>query len=80
MIKFENVSLSYGGQDIFKRLDLFLTESDRSAIVGPNGSGKSTLLNMIIGDCSFQNFGKGHHTYTDTILLDILPQGNIQVF
>jgi ATP-binding cassette subfamily F protein 3 len=45
----EDLSKSYGSQQLFSRLTLELAKGDRLAVVGPNGSGKSTLLRVMDG-------------------------------
>ncbi len=50
LIKLEAVSLHYGEQVIFDRVDLVVAKGDRLCIVGRNGAGKSTLLKLISGD------------------------------
>ncbi|NRA18900.1 MAG: ATP-binding cassette domain-containing protein [Oceanospirillaceae bacterium] len=46
----ENVSLSYGGNDVIKNVDLAVQRGDRIGLIGPNGAGKSTLLKLILGE------------------------------
>ena len=57
MIKFENVSKSYGGKLIFDSLNLTLAPGSRTAIMGPSGCGKTTALMMLSG-LEAQNGGK----------------------
>lgn len=40
---------SYGGQHIFRNLDLEFTRGQRTVVLGPNGAGKSTLLKALAG-------------------------------
>jgi ATP-binding cassette subfamily F protein 3 len=44
-----DLSKSYGGQVLFRNLELVAEREQRVGIVGPNGSGKSTLLKIISG-------------------------------
>ncbi|MFI6098014.1 heme ABC transporter ATP-binding protein [Lentzea sp. NPDC051213] len=46
----ENVSVSLGGQEILKKLDLTVKSGEVLALVGPNGAGKSTALAVLAGD------------------------------
>ena len=38
---------SYADKEIFKELNLILSQNDKVALIGPNGAGKTTLLNII---------------------------------
>jgi ATP-binding cassette subfamily F protein 3 len=49
MITFSNVSLAFGGQDIFRNLTWFVRPNKRIGLIGANGAGKTTLLNVITG-------------------------------
>lgn len=51
MIKLENVSFSYRGEEYFSMEDLNLqiTAGKTTAIVGPSGAGKSTVADLIMG-------------------------------
>jgi len=46
VITINNLSLYFGGQDIFRNISLMVNKGDRIALVGKNGAGKSTLLNL----------------------------------
>jgi len=45
----ENISKSYGAQDVFADVSLQVARGDRIALVGPNGHGKTTLLRILAG-------------------------------
>jgi len=47
MLQLMNVSLSFGGQQIFRDLSWHLRKGDRVGLVGPNGAGKTTLFRLI---------------------------------
>lgn len=49
MIKFENVSFSYGKTPLFSGLNLKLEKGGVCGLLGKNGAGKTTLLNLIAG-------------------------------
>ncbi|MEP6787281.1 MAG: ABC transporter ATP-binding protein [Acidobacteriota bacterium] len=52
IIKFENVTKSYGGEDsvlALNGIDIELVRGERIAVMGQSGSGKSTFLNMMCG-------------------------------
>ncbi len=46
----ENISKGYGGEPLFKGLNLMVEVGERIAIIGPNGIGKSTLLKTLVGE------------------------------
>ncbi len=50
MITVSNVSLSFGGQVLFKDVDLKFTGGNCYGIIGANGAGKSTFLNILCGN------------------------------
>jgi ATP-binding cassette subfamily F protein 3 len=50
MISIRDISLAFGGQELFEGASLQLNRGDRYALVGPNGAGKSTLFRMILGE------------------------------
>ena len=50
MITVENVSLQFGGQKLFDRVDLQFTGGNCYGIIGANGSGKSTFLRILSGE------------------------------
>jgi ATP-binding cassette subfamily F protein uup len=47
LIKIEDGAFSYKEKEIFKDLNLLLSQRDKIALIGPNGAGKTTLLNII---------------------------------
>lgn len=49
MIKFNDVSLSFGARKMFSNLNLSINPGEKIGLVGPNGSGKSTLFSIIRG-------------------------------
>ena len=48
-ISLKNISLSFGEEPVFDKLNLIIQPRDRIALVGRNGSGKSTLLKVLKG-------------------------------
>ena len=50
MITVSNVSLSFGGQLLFKDVDLKFTNGNCYGIIGANGAGKSTFLKILNGE------------------------------
>ena len=55
VISVNNISLSFGTNEIIKDISFSLDESDKMGIVGVNGCGKSTLLSLILGDREADN-------------------------
>lgn len=49
MIRLENVSAGYGGDNVLHGINMTVPQGDFLAIVGPNGCGKSTLLKTMAG-------------------------------
>ena len=47
MISVNELSLYFGGQDVFTNISFMVNKGDKIGLVGKNGAGKSTLLNML---------------------------------
>lgn len=52
MIELQDVSKSFGGRTLFKKVNLRIGPQDRVALVGPNGAGKTTLFKIMLGEIS----------------------------
>ncbi len=50
MISVDNITVSYGGWDLFSEVSLLVGPRDRIGLVGKNGAGKTTLLKIITGE------------------------------
>jgi ATP-binding cassette subfamily F protein 3 len=50
MIQLTNLAKSFGGQSLFKDVNLKLASNQKIGFVGRNGSGKSTLFKIILGE------------------------------
>ncbi len=50
MIIVENLSKSYGSQELFNDINFTINSRERVGLVGRNGHGKTTLFRMIIGE------------------------------
>ena len=48
MIRFMNVSKSYGNLTVIKELNLDVSEGEMVSIIGPSGSGKTTVLRILM--------------------------------
>ena len=49
-ITVNDLSVSFGARDIFKKISFALEENDKLGIIGTNGCGKSTLFKVILGE------------------------------
>ncbi|HVU29537.1 MAG TPA: heme ABC exporter ATP-binding protein CcmA [Sphingomicrobium sp.] len=49
LLRFEKVTLSRGGRQLFEDLDLSLGAGEALQVIGPNGSGKSSLIRLAAG-------------------------------
>jgi len=70
-----NVSLSFGGQQIFRDLSWHLRKGDRVGLVGPNGAGKTTLFRLITGQLEPD---KGVIQRGRALTIGYLPQEGIE--
>ncbi len=50
MINVNNLTFSFGGQVLFKDVNLKFTPGNCYGVIGANGAGKSTMLRMLSGD------------------------------
>ena len=56
MITVSNVSLQFGGNTLFKNVDLKFTNGNCYGIIGANGAGKTSLLSTI---CAYNTPSSG---------------------
>ncbi|MHA7827963.1 MAG: ABC-F family ATP-binding cassette domain-containing protein [Roseovarius sp.] len=49
LLQLSDISLTFGGDPVFKGVSLVVQPGDRVALVGRNGSGKSTLMKVMAG-------------------------------
>ncbi len=89
-LKIENLSKSFGENNLFQNLDFAVESGQKLAICGPNGSGKTTLLKILNGNLkpdsgnfawdSFAKIGyysqEFEHLNQDEAAIDEVLQGN----
>lgn len=71
MVSVDNVTVSFGGWDLFKDISLLINPRDRVGLVGKNGAGKTTLMKVIMG---LQPPSSGVVTMSADTTLGYLPQ------
>jgi len=71
MITVTNLSFHFGGQLLFKDVDLKFTPGNCYGIIGANGAGKSTFLKLLCGELEPST---GSVTIPDTVRLSVLRQ------
>jgi ATP-binding cassette, subfamily F, member 3 len=76
MISIDQLSLSFGGYELFNDISLAINSHDKIGLVGRNGAGKTTLLKVLMG---LQQPDKGKVMIPDTIRLGYLPQQMVVV-
>ena len=52
MLNIHNLSVSFGGENLFDEISFRLNGGDRIGLIGKNGAGKSTLLRLLFKDMS----------------------------
>jgi ATP-binding cassette, subfamily F, member 3 len=76
MISIDQLSLSFGGYELFQDISLVINSHDKIGLVGRNGAGKTTLLRVLMG---LQQPDKGKLMIPETIRLGYLPQQMVVV-
>ncbi len=71
MISVDNLTVSFGGWDLFKDISFLINPKDRIGLVGKNGAGKTTLLKVLIGQ---QPASSGSVSKNGDCTLGYLPQ------
>tara|TARA_B100001540_G_scaffold240266_1_gene214873 strand:- start:77 stop:1999 length:1923 start_codon:yes stop_codon:yes gene_type:complete len=71
MISVKNMSLYFGGQDIFKDISFMVNRGDKIGLVGKNGVGKTTLLRVLARE---QSPNKGEILIPNRTVIGYLTQ------
>ena len=71
MISVNNLTLYFGGQDIFSDVSFMIHKGEKIGLVGKNGSGKSTLLKVLSKE---QSPNSGNLNFPRDLIIGYLPQ------
>ena len=71
MVSVNNLSLYFGGQDIFKDVSFMVNKGDKIGLTGKNGAGKSTLLKVLAKQ---QSINHGNISVPNNIIIGYLMQ------
>ncbi len=93
MITVTNLSFQFGGQILFKDVDLKFTPGNCYGIIGANGAGKSTFLKLLCGeleptkgdvhipkDVRMSVLKQNHFAYEEYTVLDTVIMGNKKLY
>lgn len=93
MITVSNLSLSFGGQMLFKDVDLLFTAGNCYGVIGANGAGKSTFLRILDGDLESTTgnvsmpenmrmsvLKQDHYAYDEFTVQDTVIMGNARLY
>lgn len=73
MITVNNLSFNFGGQVLFKDVNLKFTPGNCYGVIGANGAGKSTFLRIL---CKELEPTKGDVSISDTVRMSVLKQNH----
>ncbi len=74
MVSVENVTVNFGGFELFKGISFLITPRDRIGLIGRNGAGKTTLLKMLNGK---DQPNSGNVTIPKDLTMGYLPQNMV---
>lgn len=70
-MRIENLTLSFGTQDVFKNINLNIRKNEKVGIVGVNGAGKTTFFKVIMKEI---NPDSGEIILNNNFRVELLPQ------
>ena len=93
MITVSDVSLSFGGQNLFTHVNLKFTGGNCYGVIGANGAGKSTFLKILAGELEpstgevaidpktrMSVLKQDHYAYDEYTVLDAIILGNPRLY
>lgn len=93
MLIINNLSINYGGRELFSDVSFNLNPKKRFGIVGANGCGKSTFLRILAGEeqpsggtVDVANKGQigflkqDHYKYENDLIVDVVMQGRVELW
>lgn len=93
MIHTTDVSLSFGGQLLFKEANIKFTPGNCYGLIGANGSGKSTFLKLLSKElepdsgevhvdskCRISQLKQDHFAYEEFTVLETVMMGNARLY
>ncbi len=76
VVKVENLSKSYGDNEVLKNVSLEIERGQKVAFVGQNGQGKSTLVKIIAGLLPYED---GNYQIGHNVILNYFAQNQSEV-
>ena len=93
MINVNNLAFNFGGQVLFKDVNLKFTPGNCYGVIGANGAGKSTFLRILCGELEptkgevsipenmrMSVLKQNHFAYDEFTVLDTVIQGNEKLY
>ncbi len=93
MITVSDLSLTFGGQNLFKHVDLKFVSGNCYGVIGANGAGKSTFLRILSGELEpttgdvtidprtrMSVLKQDHYAFDEYTVLDTIIQGNARLY
>ena len=71
MLNLTNITVSFGGRDLYRNISFQINPKDKIGVVGKNGAGKSTMLKLISVE---QKANSGTINTTNSLTIGYLPQ------